>query len=60
MCIVGGLLAVCIMTFMANLSQELYVICALIVAYLACLVMAISCIAISESIIKKYEFKSIR
>ena len=59
MCLAGGLIVISMMTFMDKLSFELYRICALILAYVACLIMAFSSIAISRFIIKKYELRTI-
>ena len=58
-CIAGGVAGVCMMTFMINLSPTMYIICGLGVAYIACLIMAISCVKISKEIISKYDLKSI-
>ena len=60
MCIAGGVVAVSTMTFMVNLSPAINKVCGLIIGYVACLIMSISCIGISKGIISKYDLKSIK
>ena len=57
LCIAGGFIAVCALTFMSNLPQPGYTICALLVSYVACLMMSLSCIAISKVLISKFDLK---
>ena len=57
MCIAGGLVAVCAMTFMPNLSPTMRTVCGLIIGYIACLIMSASSVLISKIIIDKYDLK---
>lgn len=59
LCIVGGLTAICAMTFMVNLSSVMKTVCGLVISYMDCLIMSISCISISKAIIKRYDLKSV-
>ena len=53
-CIVGVIVAVCISTFMANFSPTVYFIFGIAIAYVACLIMALSGVAISKWIVNKW------
>ena len=59
-CIAGGIAAVSSMTFMVNLSPIMKTVFGLVIGYIACLIMSISCIAISKWIISKYDLKIIK
>ena len=59
-CIVGVIVGICSMTFMVELSPMMKTICGLIIGYIACLIMSISCIGISKGIISKFDLKSIQ
>ena len=59
MCIVGGLVAVCAMTFMPSLTATMRVVFGFIIGYIACLIMSVSSIFISQIIIDKYDSKFI-
>lgn len=60
MCIVGAIVGICSMTFMVELSPMMKTICGLIIGYVACLIMSISCIGISKGLISKFDSKSIQ
>ena len=60
MCIAGGIVAISIMIFMVNLTPFMYKICGLLVSYIACLIMSISCIGISKGVINKFETKIVK
>ena len=60
MCIAGGVVTICTMTFIMNLSPIMKVVYTVIICYIACLIMSISCIAISKDIINKYDLKFIK
>ena len=53
-CLVGVIVAVCISTFMANFSPTVYFIFGIAIAYVACLIMALSGVAISKWIVNKW------
>lgn len=57
MCIVGGLVAICAMTFIPSLTATIRVVCGVIIGYIACLIMSVSSIFISKIIIDKYDLK---
>ena len=59
MCIVGAIVGVCTTTFMVNLSMSLKTIWGLIIGYFAFLIMSISCVGISQGIIKKFDKNSL-
>ena len=58
--IVGSIVGICSMTFMVKLSPVIKTICGLIIGYVACLIMSISCVGISKCLISKFELKSIQ
>ena len=60
MCIVGVIVGISAMTFMVNLTPILKTICGLVIGYVACLIMSISCIGISKGLISKFDSKSIQ
>ncbi len=60
MCIVGVIVVICTMTFMVGLSSMMKTICGLVISYVACLIMSISCIRISKWLISKYDQKIIK
>lgn len=57
MCIASGIVVISVMTFMVELSPMMKMICGLVIGYIACLIMSISCIGISKGIINKYDSK---
>ena len=59
-CIAGGVVVISLMTFMGKLSPLMYKICGVIISYVSCLIMSISCIGISKGIISQYDLKSIK
>ena len=57
LCMVGGVLYICIVIFMANFTSQQKIICGLVLSYFAGVMMAISSIGISKGIIDKYNLK---
>ena len=60
MCIVGVIVVICVMTFMGNLTPLWKTICGLVISYVACLIMSISCVSIANGIIKKYDLNCVK
>ena len=59
-CIASGIIVIVMITLMVNISPSMYKIYGLIVSYVACLIMSISCVGISKGIINRYDLKSIQ
>lgn len=57
LCVAGGLVTVCLLTFMDALSVEWKFISALGLSYIACLIMSVSCIFIAKKITDRYDLK---
>ena len=56
-CMVGVILYICIVTFMASFTSQQKFICGLVLSYFAGVMMALSSIGISKGIIDKYNLK---
>ena len=57
--VVGGFTAICAMTFMVDFSPVMKTVCGIVISYIDCLIVSISCISISKAIIKRYDLKSV-
>ena len=60
MCIVGVIVGICAITFMVGLSPMMKTICGLVIGYVACVIMSISCIGISKWLISKNDQNMIK
>ena len=59
LCFAGGFVVVSVNIFMGKLSSVGKIVCGIIIGYVACLVMSISCVSIFKCIMGKYNSRII-